>query len=171
MAKIKNIVILGIDPGYALTGYGLIETNGQQFKHLAHGVINTKKNLPFADRLWQIRQDLELLIKKYQPKILAIENIYFYNNAKTALLVGEARGVIILVAKMNNLKIFNCTPLQVKQALVGHGRADKKQIQKMVQLIFSLPELPQPDDAADALAVAYCGLQAVQPLASIYKSK
>lgn len=162
MVKNKNIIILGIDPGYALTGYGLITTDGKQFKHLAHGVISTNKKQPFADRLWQIKDELEKIIKKYQPEILAIENIYFYNNAKTALLVGEARGVILLLAKTNNLKIINYTPLQVKQALVGHGRAEKKQMQKMVQIIFSLPKLPEPDDAADALAVAYCGLQAVK---------
>lgn len=171
MAKTKNIIILGIDPGYALTGYGLIETDGKQFKHLTHGVISTNKNQPFADRLWQIREGLESIIKKYQPEILAIENIYFYNNAKTALLVGEARGVIMLVAKMNNLKIYNYTPLQVKQALVGHGRAEKKQMQKMVQIIFSLAKLPQPDDAADALAIAYCGMQAVKPFTTKTKNK
>lgn len=163
MAKNKNTTILGIDPGYALTGYGLIITDGKQFKYLTHGVINTNKKLPFADRLWQIKNQLEKIIKKYQPKILAIENIFFYNNAKTALLVGEAKGVILLVAKINNLEIYNYTPLQVKQALVGHGRAEKKQIQKMVQMIFSLPKLPEPDDAADALAVAYCGLQSIKP--------
>ncbi len=164
MAKNKNLIILGIDPGYALTGYGLILTDGKEFKHLAHGVISTNKQDSFADRLWQIKNELEKIIKKYQPEILAIENIYFYNNAKTALLVGEARGVIMLIAKMNNLKIFNYTPLQVKQAVVGHGRAEKKQMQKMVQLIFSLSKLPEPDDAADALAVAYCGLQAVKTI-------
>jgi crossover junction endodeoxyribonuclease RuvC len=164
MAKNKNFTILGIDPGYALTGYGLIKTDGAQFTHITHGVITTNAKEPFVDRLLKIKNELEKIIKKYQPQILAIENIYFYNNAKTALLVGEARGVIMLVAKMENLKIFNYTPLQVKQALVGHGRAEKKQMQKMVQIIFSLPKLPEPDDAADALAVAYCGIQTIKKL-------
>ncbi len=162
MVKNKYHTILGIDPGYALTGYGVIKTDGQKISHLDHGVIVTHAKEAFTDRLIFIKNELEKIIKHYQPDILAIENIYFYNNAKTALLVGEARGVILLVATLAKLKIFNYTPLQVKQALVGHGRAEKKQIQKMVQLIFSLPTLPKPDDAADALAIAYCGLQAIK---------
>jgi len=157
----KNFTIMGIDPGYGLVGYGLVQKQNDQLLYLTHGVIKTKPNSDFTARLLKIHLELKKIINQYQPQILAIESLFFHNNAKTALQVGEARGVIILTASQANLSVYNITPLQVKQALVGHGRAEKKQIQKMVQLVFKLPKLPQPDDAADALAVAYCGAQSL----------
>jgi crossover junction endodeoxyribonuclease RuvC len=147
-------VFLGIDPGYGICGYAFIKEDGQDFKVLNYGVITTEKNSEFIPRLLTIAQDLQHLIDRYAPDIAGVEKLFFFKNAKTAMDVGQARGVILLKLVENSIPIVEITPLQVKQGITGHGRADKQQIQRMVQSILKLHELPTPDDAADALAVA-----------------
>lgn len=150
------MIILGIDPGFAITGVGVLKKVGSEASYVAHGCIITDKGEDFPIRLKKINQELNKVIKKYKPDCVAIEDLFFYKNVKTAMKVGQARGVIMLTATQNNLSIYEYTPLQVKQALTGYGRADKNQIQQMVKIVFKLKEIPQPDDAADALAIALC---------------
>jgi crossover junction endodeoxyribonuclease RuvC len=157
MPPTKITTVLGIDPGYAITGYAIVDIINDQISTRSYGIIQTSTKESFFDRLLFLKKNLEEIIIKHSPQELAIEDIFFSNNAKTAMRVGEARGVILITALEKKLHITNYTPLQIKQSVTGHGRADKKQIQKMMQIIFSLKEIPQPDDAADALAVAYCG--------------
>lgn len=157
MKQDKDEIILGIDPGFAIVGYGLIkkDKNNNIFM-IDYGAINTPAKDIFPDRLEQIYKELESVIKKYKPDIAAVEKLFFYKNVKTAIEVGQARGVIILTAIQNKLPIFEYTPLQVKQAVASYGRADKNQVQQMVKMLLNLKEIPKPDDAADALAVAIC---------------
>ncbi len=164
----KKQLILGIDPGYAITGFGLIKKSEDKLKVINFGTIETIAKTPFDQRLKILGNKLTQIIKKYKPNILAIEDLFFYNNAKTAIKVGEARGVIILTAANNGLLVYNFTPLQVKQAVSSYGRAEKKQVQKMVKILLNLKKIPQPDDAADALAVAYCCAQSLKSLHDIY---
>jgi len=154
MAKI----ILGIDPGIADTGYGIIESDGSKLTCLAYGSIKTKSTDDLITRLEILHRELDKIIKKYHPGLASIEELFFNKNVRTALIVGQARGVALLTLKQNNLDIINFTPSQVKQAVAAYGQASKKQVQKMVKLILHLEELPQPDDAADALAIAICAL-------------
>jgi len=155
-------IILGIDPGIADTGYGLIQTDKNNKLHcLDFGSIRTKANLGLPDRLEKLAKDLDLIIKKYRPQIVAVEDLFFCRNVKTALTVGHARGVILLTIKKNKLPLLEFTPLQVKQAVSTYGRASKSQVQEMVKLILGLKTIPKPDDAADALAVAICGLNSL----------
>lgn len=146
--------ILGIDPGTAIVGYSIVDYKENKIKLIKYGCIFTDKHLSMEDRLFQIFNDLEKIIKEYQPELMAIEELFFFKNNKTIITVGQARGVIILVGRKNNLKIDSYTPLQIKMGITGYGRADKKQIQLMVQKILKLKEIPTPDDAADAIAVA-----------------
>ncbi|MGC9048761.1 MAG: crossover junction endodeoxyribonuclease RuvC [Patescibacteria group bacterium] len=150
------MVILGIDPGLATTGYGIIKLSmiNNQLSMVDYGCIETSAKLSFAERLEIIYNELEKLIKKYKPDKIAIEKIFFAKNVKTAMQIGEVRGVATLVAVKNKTPLFEFTPLQIKQALTGYGQASKKQIQKMVKIILNFREIPKPDDAADALAVA-----------------
>lgn len=150
------MIILGIDPGLAIVGYGVIEYVGNKYKVLDYGAITTDSNLDFPERLKRIYDEMSALIEKYKPEDLAMEELFFNKNVKTALKVGQARGVQILCAKNKELDIYEYTPLQVKQAVVGYGRADKSQVQKMVKVLLNLKEIPKPDDVADALAVAIC---------------
>ncbi len=150
------MIILGIDPGYAIMGYGILEMKGNTFKVLAYGSITTDANMYMADRLKCIYSDLTEIISKYEPDELAIEDLFFNTNTKTAIKVGQARGVAILAAANFGMEVWEYTPLQIKQALVGYGRAEKKQVQEMVKTILNLKEVPKPDDTADALAVAIC---------------
>ncbi len=149
-------VILGIDPGLATTGFGVINSGKNQHNLVGYGRIQTKPDVPHAQRLKQIKSKLEKIITKYRPNAIAVEQLFFYNNAKTAFAVGEARGVILLTACERRLPIYEYTPLQVKQAVSTYGKASKLQVQKMVKLLLNLKEIPKPDDAADALAVAIC---------------
>ncbi|MBE5746041.1 MAG: crossover junction endodeoxyribonuclease RuvC [Clostridiales bacterium] len=158
------MIILGIDPGYAIVGYGVIEKIGNTTTCLDYGVITTHKDDTFPDRLVQIDDALDYLIEKYKPDCLAIEELFFQNNQKTAINVAEARGVIVVKAKKKIGKLFEYTPLQIKQALTGQGRAEKAQVQYMVKAILNLKEIPKPDDAADALAVAVCHSQTNQAI-------
>ncbi|RLC38867.1 crossover junction endodeoxyribonuclease RuvC [Candidatus Falkowbacteria bacterium] len=150
-------IILGIDPGIADTGYGVIKKDKQgKLTCLDYGSIKTKAKLSLPDRLEIISQEINKLIKKYNPRLAGVEQIFFCKNVKTALVVGHARGVVLLTIKQNNLEAIEFTPLQIKQAVSTYGRASKMQVQKMVKLLLNLKEIPKPDDAADALAAAIC---------------
>lgn len=149
-------IVLGIDPGIADTGYGFIKVDGSNLKCLAYGSIKTSPKDSLEVRLLNLYRDLTNLIKKYQPDEAAVEQLFFNKNVRTALIVGQARGVSLLALSVADLKIRDFSPPQVKQAVTAYGQASKKQVQKMVKLILALKELPQPDDAADALAVAIC---------------
>jgi len=155
--KNRNSIILGIDPGIADTGFGIIANQDNKLACLGYGSIKTSPKLELADRLEIINLELTKLIKKYRPDLIAIEELFFCNNAKTALIVGQARGVVVLTAKLNKIKSVEFTPYQVKQAVSTYGHAKKDQVQRMVKLILNLKELPK-DDAADALAIAICAV-------------
>ena len=152
----KSKIILGIDPGLATTGFGLIKKEADRLNLIDFGCINTRAGLPHAQRLKQISEELVKIITKQKPDAIAVEQLFFYNNAKTAFAVGQARGVILLTACQHHLLIYEYTPLQVKQAVSAYGRASKLQVQKMVKLLLNMPEAPKSDDAADALAIAIC---------------
>lgn len=152
------MIILGIDPGTATTGYGLIKEEKGQVSLLDYGCILTSSKKSLDVRLEELNQELTKIIRKYQPYEIAVEELFFATNVKTAITVSHARGVILLTAKQNHCAIAEYTPLQVKNAICGYGGADKKQVQKMVQMLLKLNELPKPDDAADALAIAICHL-------------
>lgn len=156
MQKKTFSIILGIDPGIADTGFGVIKNENHKLTCLDYGSIKTSAKLGLPDRLEIINLELAKLIKKYRPALISIEELFFCKNIKTALVVGQARGVIILTAKQNKTPAAEFTPLEVKQAVSTYGRADKQQVQKMVKLLLNLKELPKPDDAADALAIAIC---------------
>lgn len=153
------MLILGIDPGLAITGYGLVRERGGKFCRVASGCIRTSRDLAAATRLEEIFDSVAGMIESYRPRAMAVEKLFFCKNVRTALQVGEARGTIILAAAKGNIELFEYTPLQVKQAVAGYGGAAKAQVQNMVQLLLQLPERPSLDDEADALAVALCHLQ------------
>ena len=148
--------IIGIDPGYAIMGWGILDLKGNKFSVVDYGSITTDAGVDAAKRLQHIYAELGAIIAKYQPEEAAIEELFFNNNAKTVILVGEARGIAVLACANAGLEISEYTPLQIKQALVGYGRADKKQVQAMVKAILNLKEVPRPDDTADAVAAAIC---------------
>jgi crossover junction endodeoxyribonuclease RuvC len=149
-------IIIGIDPGIADTGFGVIEKNPGGLKCLEYGTIKTPALDCLSKRLYNLSKNLDLLIKKYQPKLISVEQLFFCKNVKTALIVGQARGVILLTIEQNNIPLVEFTPLQIKQAVSNFGQADKKQVQRMVKMVLNLKDLPKPDDAADALAAAIC---------------
>lgn len=148
--------ILGIDPGYAILGYGVIDVKGNKFSVVDYGAILTDTSMDMPQRLQALYTGLTELIREHEPDEASIEELFFNNNAKTAILVGEARGVAVLACANGGLPIGEYTPLQIKQALVGYGRADKKQVQFMVKTMLNLDSVPKPDDTADALAAAIC---------------
>lgn len=148
--------ILGIDPGTAICGYSVLDYIGNKFSLVTYGVVRTPAHTNLEDRLLTIFKDLETLIEKHNPDALAVEDLFFNTNAKTALSVGHARGVILLLGAQKGMTVSSYTPLQVKQSVVGYGRAEKKQVQEMVKVILNLSKIPTPDDAADAIAVAIC---------------
>ena len=151
------MIILGVDPGIADTGWGLIEKDSRgQIFHIAHGSIKTPKTDNLPERLVSLYTQLNEIIDKYQPQAAAIEELFFSKNVKTALIVGQARGVILLSLKNKKISINEFKPTQVKQAVAAYGQAGKLQVQKMVKLLLNLKEIPKPDDAADALALAIC---------------
>lgn len=150
------MITLGIDPGIAIVGYSIVECKGNNFKAIDYGCITTDSNLLFPDRIKIIYDRLTEIIEIYNPEDLAVEELFFNKNVKTAIKVGQARGVEILAAVNKGMNIYEYTPLQIKQAVVGYGRADKFQVQEMVKLLLNLKERPKPDDVADALAVAIC---------------
>ncbi len=150
------MVILGIDPGLAIVGWGAIEYSSSRFKVLGYGTIDTPAGLPTEERLCMIFDGIRSLIKTYQPQQMAIEELFFNTNITTGIRVAEARGVIVMCAKKMGVEIFEYTPLQVKQSVVGFGRAEKKQVITMVTMLLGLEKPPKPDDTADALAIAIC---------------
>lgn len=148
--------ILGIDPGIAIVGFGILDYDGVKFTVVDYGAITSPAHTPVPDRIKMIYDDLSYVIDKYKPDQMAIEELFFNNNVKTAITVAQARGVLILAASNKHIPVFEYTPLQVKQAVVGYGRADKNQVQQMVKAILNLHEVPKPDDTADAVAIAIC---------------
>jgi crossover junction endodeoxyribonuclease RuvC len=156
ISKTNAKIILGIDPGIADTGFGVVCSERNRLECVDYGSIKTSAKLPLADRLEILSEELKKIINKHKPDLIAVEELFFCKNVKTALVVGQARGVIILTSKQNKVKTVEFTPLQVKQAVSAYGKASKLQVQKMVKLILGLKEIPKPDDAADALAIAIC---------------
>ncbi|KKR03904.1 MAG: Crossover junction endodeoxyribonuclease RuvC [Parcubacteria group bacterium GW2011_GWF2_39_13b] len=158
------MIILGIDPGTATTGFGIIKktdkgkkaVNGFGFEYLAHGVIKTTTDFSAADRLNKIHIELNKILKTHQPAIVAVESLFFFKNLKTALPVSQARGVILMTLAKKRLPIHEFTPLQMKMIVAGYGRAEKKQVQETIKRLLALKEIPRPDDAADALGIAIC---------------
>lgn len=150
------MTILGIDPGTAILGYGCIRAEKNKNKLIAYGCLKTAKHLDEASRLKILYNGLVKLVKKFKPDCLAVEKIFFFKNAKTVISVSQARGVAALAAANLGVPVIEFTPLQVKQAVCGYGRAEKQQIQKMVKFLLEMKEIPKPDDAADALAIAIC---------------
>lgn len=148
--------IFGIDPGYAIIGWGVLDYKGNKFSVVDYGAITTQAKTPFPLRLQMIYTDMIGLFDTYHPEVMSMEKLFYNNNAKTVIDVAQARGVITLSAQQKNVPIFEYTPLQVKQSVVGYGRAEKKQVQEMTRLILNLEKIPKPDDTADALAMAIC---------------
>lgn len=154
-----SMIILGIDPGIADTGYGIVEKKGDVYVMVECGSITTPASEAMPKRLAMLAKELACLIARNRPEVVAVEEIFFAKNTKTAMAVAQARGVVLATAEQNNCRVREFTPLEVKQALTGYGRADKRQIQSMVKTILGLHAIPKPDDAADALAVAVCAGQ------------
>lgn len=150
------LVILGIDPGYAIVGYGAVFYDNYKFKPLGYGAITTQAGTRFDLRLLDIYNDMQTVLKQFSPDALSIEKLFFNTNQKTGIDVAQARGVIVLSAVQAGIPLFEYTPLQVKQSVVGYGRAEKKQVMEMTRSILGLGSIPKPDDAADALALAIC---------------
>ena len=150
--------VLGIDPGTATTGWAIVTEKNCEFVALAYGHISTEKDKSDDERILEISNDLKEIINQYAPEEAAIEELFFFKNKKTVIQVAQARGAILLTLREKNVKVCGYTPLEVKQALTGYGRADKKQVQEMTKSIMKLAALPQPDDTADALAIALCHL-------------
>ena len=148
--------ILGIDPGYGITGYSFIDYEGNHFKLITSGAITTPAKMSFPLRLSQIYTDLNNLIDEYKPDAISVEELFFNNNAKTAINVAQARGVVLVVGCQKNIPTYEYTPLQIKQSVVGYGRADKIQVQKMVKTILKVDKLPKLDDTTDSMAAAIC---------------
>lgn len=153
------MIVLGIDPGYALVGFGVLNYENNKVSVVDYGIIETQKTTSFPKRLKQIGESIDCLVDKYNVDELAIEKLFFNTNTTTAIAVAEARGVIIYSAEVKNVDTYEYTPLQIKQALTGYGRAEKFQIQQMVKTLLNLKEVPKPDDTADAIAVALCHIQ------------
>ena len=150
------MLVLGIDPGYAIVGYGVLNYAQSRFKAIEYGAITTEAGTKFSNRITKIYDGIEYLINKHKPDALAIEKLYFNTNTTTAIDVAQARGVILLAAAKRSVPVYEYTPLQVKQSVVGYGRAQKAQVQQMVTSFLNLKKVPKPDDVADALAVAIC---------------
>ena len=150
------MIILGIDPGLAIVGWGVLECNGGRFKPLGYGSIQTPAGMRTEERLACIYRDLNKIIDHFHPEEMAVEELFFTNNITTGIRVAEARGIILLCGEQKGLRIAEYTPMQVKQAVVGYGKAEKKQVITMVTSLLKLPAPPKPDDTADALAIAIC---------------
>ena len=157
MNSVKPLKILGIDPGIARMGWGVVEEINQKPRAIDYGCFETSKSMDHAERLAAVQQEFTRLIKTHKPDKIAVEKLFFSKNVKTALTVGEARGVILMTCATQKVPIVEISPKEVKQALTGYGGADKQQMQKMIQLILKLKTIPKPDDAADALAIALAG--------------
>lgn len=154
--------IIGIDPGYAITGFGVIEYNGNHFELLKAGAIETKAGVPFPSRLQKIYDDMTDLIEEYKPDAISIEELFFNTNTTTAIGVAQGRGAVLIAASKTATPIYEYTPLQVKQSVTGYGRADKKQVQSMVKAVLKLEKIPKLDDTTDAMALAICHAHSVR---------
>lgn len=161
--------IIGIDPGYAIVGFGVIEYNKARFNVVDYGAVTTPAGMDFNSRLLEIYNDLCYILDKFKPDYMAIERLYFTSNQKTAIDVAQARGIVLLAARQRNISVFEYTPLQVKQSVTGYGKAVKKQVQEMTTRILKLDEIPKPDDTADALAIAICHAHSYNSQLSNYK--
>ncbi len=159
------MIVLGIDPGTAATGYGIVLREGSRLRAIDYGCVETRPEYAPADRLQYIHRAVSDLIDLLQPDMLGVERLFFNRNVQTAFAVGQARGVVLLAAAQHGLLVFEYGPHEVKMAVTGYGRADKQQVQRMVQVVLGMSSLPRPDDAADALAVAIC-LAHAQPSAA-----
>lgn len=148
--------ILGLDPGLAILGFGIIDEEGNKLKLVEYGIINSEPDITFPERLKLLYDDLDFLINRYKPDIVAVEELFYNRNATTAIKVAQARGIQVLCCQQHDLPLYEFTPLQVKQTITGYGRADKKQVQLMVKNLLNMDHMPQPDDAADAIAIAIC---------------
>ena len=148
--------ILGIDPGFAITGYSIIDYQGNKFKLIDSGAVTTKAGESFPLRLTKIYDDLSMIIDEYKPDAISVEELFFNNNVKTAINVAQARGVVLVVGCQKQIPTYEYTPLQINQAVAGYGRADKIQVQKMVKAILNVEKLPKLDDTTDSMAAAIC---------------
>lgn len=149
--------IIGIDPGYAIAGFGVLDYDGYKFRPVEYGAVTTEAGMNFPQRLECIYEDINFILDRFRPDFMAIETLFFTTNQKTAINVAQARGIVVLAAALRKMPVFEYTPLQVKQAVVGYGKAQKNQVMDMTRRILGLAEIPKPDDAADALAIAICG--------------
>ncbi len=165
------MVILGIDPGYAILGYGVLQYDRGSFTVLDYGVIETKADRTFPERLEILHRGVKLLIDRYKPDHIAFEELFFYHNAKTVIPVAAGRGVALLAAQQAGLPLYEYTPMQIKLSVTGDGHADKHQVQTMVKLLLKLKEIPKPDDAADALGAAICHASSIGPALEEYRIK
>lgn len=150
------MIVLGIDPGYAIVGYGIVKYQNNRFTPLEYGAVTTKAGLEFSQRLDKIYRDVFDIMQKHKPDALSIEKLFFNTNTTTAIDVAQARGVILLAAHQNGIPIFEYTPLQVKQSVTGYGKAEKPQVMELTRRLLGLEKCPKPDDTADALAMAIC---------------
>lgn len=155
------MIVLGIDPGIAIMGYGILQYDGNNLKVIDYGAVTTPAGLPVQNRLRDIYMGVDSLIRTVKPDCAAVEELFYFKNQKTIITVSEARGCAITACANNGVEVFEYTPLQVKQAVVGYGNADKKQVQFMVRALLNLKEIPKPDDIADALAVSICHCHSV----------
>ena len=158
------MIVLGIDPGTARLGFGVLRKEGSRLVHVAHGCLETPKTMPHAERLSVLHAALHELIATHRPELVGVEKLFFQKNVKTAMTVSEARGVTLLALRDRGVPIAEHTPMQVKVAVTGYGGADKRQVQEMVRRLLSLSTIPKPDDAADALAIAYCAGVSASPM-------
>ncbi len=159
------MIVLGIDPGTAATGYGIVERNGSRLRAIDYGCVETRAGVELPQRLLEIHSAVSQLIELHRPALLGVERLFFNRNVQTAFAVGQARGAVLLAAAEHGLPVFEYGPHEVKMAVTGYGRAGKEQVQRMVQVVLGMPALPRPDDAADALAVAICLAHARRPAA------
>jgi len=158
------MVILGLDPGLAIVGFGVVETDGYDVRPINYGIVETTPDMTLPRRLSVIYEDVQTIIRQYRPDAIALEELFFYHNITTGVDVAQARGVALIAAAnaMTDEQLFEYTPMQIKMAVCGYGHADKAQVQEMVRTILKLDEIPRPDDAADALAAAICHAQSLQ---------
>jgi crossover junction endodeoxyribonuclease RuvC len=156
MEEAISMMILGIDPGFAIVGFGVVEAAGVRQRLVQCGAINTPAGLPLPTRLRQIADDMETLLDQFRPEAMAVEELFFNTNVTTGIGVAQARGVILVAAERRGIPIFEYTPSQVKQAVVGYGKAEKRQVMEMTRRLLNLRSVPKPDDAADAVAIALC---------------
>lgn len=157
------MLILGIDPGIAIVGYGVVQYENNRFKPVAYGAIETASTMPTVDRLVAVHEGLMQVIEQYHPDVAAVEELFFQHNQTTIINVAQARGALLMALSRNRVPVFEYTPMQVKQAVTGYGRAQKGQIQAMMRMILGLSEIPKPDDVADALAIAICHAHSHKP--------